>query len=121
LGALLLGVYQADGSLHYSGKVGTGFDQESLGALRKRLDPLERANAPFRNSPRGCEAKGVHWVEPELVAEVGFTEWTADGTLRQASFKGLREDKKAADVVRESAQTLASSAGEGKRPGSKRR
>jgi bifunctional non-homologous end joining protein LigD len=122
LGALLLGVYEPEGGLRYSGKVGTGFDQQSLDTLRKKLEPLERNAPPFQNPPRGFEARGVHWVKPELVAEVGFAEWTADGTLRQPSFKGLREDKKAAEVVRESAQPMtSSSAGAEKKPGSNRR
>ena len=100
-GALLLGVYEADGKLRYSGKVGTGFDERTLVTLRKILDRLERDRPPFGNPPRGYEARGAHWVEPKLVAEIAFTEWTQDGTLRHPSFQGLREDKKANDVVRE--------------------
>lgn len=101
LGALLLGVYEPDGGLRYSGKVGTGFDDRTLIALHKALDKLEQDTTPFVNPPRGYEAKGVHWVRPKLVAEVAFTEWTEDGTLRHPSFQGLREDKKASEVVRE--------------------
>jgi bifunctional non-homologous end joining protein LigD len=100
-GALLMGVYESDGTLRYSGKVGTGFNESLLASLRRKLDRMERKTTPFANPPRGFEAKGVHWVEPKLVAEVSFTEWTEDGTLRHPSFQGLREDKKAADVVRE--------------------
>jgi bifunctional non-homologous end joining protein LigD len=100
-GALLLGVYVADGSLCYSGKVGTGFNDRILASLRARLDKLAQSSSAFANPPRGYEAKGVHWVKPQLVAEVAFTEWTEDGTLRHPSFQGLREDKKATDVVRE--------------------
>jgi bifunctional non-homologous end joining protein LigD len=100
-GALLLGVYEPDGSLRYSGKVGTGFDGRTLVALRKMLDKLEQDKPPFVNPPRGYEAKGAHWVQPKLVGEVAFTEWTQDGTLRHPSFQGLREDKKASEVVRE--------------------
>ena len=100
-GALLLGVYEPDGSLRYSGKVGTGFDDQTLVSLRKTLDKLEQDKAPFANPPRGYEAKGAHWVQPKLVGEVSFTEWTQEGTLRHPSFQGLREDKKASEVLRE--------------------
>lgn len=99
-GALLLGVYDA-GQLRYAGKVGTGFDDRTLGDLRRRLDALEQENAPFANPPRGFEARGAHWVRPKLVAEVQFTEWSEGGALRHPAFVGLREDKKAAEVVRE--------------------
>jgi bifunctional non-homologous end joining protein LigD len=101
LGALLLGVYEAGGQLRYSGKVGTGFSDKSLLDLRKQLDALVQDEPAFFNPPRGAEARRAHWVKPQLVAEIGFTEWTADGTLRHPSFQGLREDKKATDVVRE--------------------
>ena len=100
-GALLLGVYEPGGKLRYSGKVGTGFNDQMLASLRRKLDGLVQSAAPFVNPPRGFEAKGVHWVKPRLVAEISFTEWTQDGTLRHPSFQGLREDKNAADVVRE--------------------
>ena len=100
-GALLLGVYEAGGTLRYSGKVGTGFNDRLLVTLRRKLDGLAQESTPFVNPPRGFEAKGVHWVKPQLVAEVTFTEWTEDGTLRHPSFQGIRDDKKAADVIRE--------------------
>jgi bifunctional non-homologous end joining protein LigD len=100
-GALLLGVHESDGSLSYAGKVGTGFTAASLASVYKALKPLERKDPPFRNPPRGAEARRAHWVKPTLVAEVEFTEWTAEGTLRHPSFQGLRTDKKATDVVRE--------------------
>jgi bifunctional non-homologous end joining protein LigD len=100
-GALLLGVYEPDGSLAYAGKVGTGFDDATLASLRLELDALVRKDSAFRNPPRGAEARRAHWVEPMLVAEIGFAEWTADGTLRHASFEGLRQDKPARQVVRE--------------------
>ncbi|MEP6942095.1 MAG: DNA ligase D [Betaproteobacteria bacterium] len=102
-GALLLGVYESDATLRYSGRVGTGFDDRLLSELRRALDKLERDKPAFSNPPRGYEAKGVHWVEPRLVGEVSFTEWTDEGTLRHPSFQGLRKDKKATDVVRERA------------------
>ena len=100
-GALLLGVYETDGRLTYSGKVGTGFNSASLANVHRALLPLVQKESPFHNPPRGAEARRAHWVKPELVAEVSFTEWTDDGTLRHPSFRGLREDKPAKEVVRE--------------------
>lgn len=100
LGALLLGYY-ADGALVYCGKVGTGFTGASLRSLTRRLSSLERRSPPFRNPPRAAGGAGTHWVEPQLVAEIEFTGWTADGSLRHPSFQGLREDKAAREVVRE--------------------
>ena len=99
-GALLLGYY-ADGDLAYAGRVGTGFKQGTLRQLSSVLRQLEQRDPPFRNPPSGADARGVHWVKPELVAEVEFREWTRDNILRQASFKGLREDKSAGEIVRE--------------------
>jgi len=97
-GALLVG-YWEDGRLSYAGKVGTGFDHALLHELGGRLRELERDDPPFadvRPVPRG-----THWVEPKLVAQIGFTEWTRDGRLRHPRFLGLRDDKAARDVVRE--------------------
>jgi ATP-dependent DNA ligase len=99
-GALLLGYHDADGGLVYVGKVGTGFDAGMLRGLRERLDPLERGSTPFGEG-RLPGPRGVHWVEPRLVAQIGFAEWTDDGQLRQPRFQGLREDKDPAEVVRE--------------------
>lgn len=99
LGALLLGYY--DGTrLLYAGKVGTGFDTATLLALRTRLDALEQPSSPFAEAPR-ISARGVHWVHPDVVAQVGFSEWTRDGLLRHPRYLGLRDDKAARDVVRE--------------------
>jgi bifunctional non-homologous end joining protein LigD len=97
LGALHLGVYE-NGQLTYAGKMGTGFDARELERLGSLLGPLSRKDSPFtgRQPP-----KGAHFVEPELVCEVEFTEWTRAGTLRHPSYKGLREDKPATEVVRE--------------------
>jgi bifunctional non-homologous end joining protein LigD len=100
-GALLLGVYEPDGRLAYSGKVGTGFSDASLVALSRSLSALVQRESPFYNPPQGAEGRRAHWVRPVLVAEVAFAEWTDDGTLRHPSFLGLRADKGAADVVRE--------------------
>jgi bifunctional non-homologous end joining protein LigD len=97
LGALLLGV-QGDDGLQYAGKVGTGFSERSLAELHEKLTPLETKHAPFATPPRGADARGVHWVEPELVAEIEFTERTSDGLVRHGTFRGLREDKPAKQV-----------------------
>ena len=99
-GALLLGYYDSDGKLRYAGKVGTGFDRRTLTSLHAALAADERPEPPFE-PVRGLPRSGVHWVEPRLVAQVGFTEWTADGQLRHPRFQGLRRDKDPADVVRE--------------------
>ena len=99
-GALLLGVYE-DKKLRYAGKVGTGFDEKNLQTICSMLRKLERDTPAFANPPRGVGAKGVHWVDPVLVGEVAFTEWSSDGALRHPSFQGLRADKKAKDVFRE--------------------
>jgi len=97
-GALLLGHYD-HGDLVYAGKVGTGFDTETLRRLHAVLARLEQDQPAFsRGRP---PTRGAHWVRPELVAQIGFTEWTDDGLLRHPRFQGLRDDKKAADVVRE--------------------
>jgi bifunctional non-homologous end joining protein LigD len=97
-GALLVG-YWEDGALRYAGKVGTGFDQALLHELGQRLRELGRDDSPFdRVHPI---PRGTHWAEPELVAQIGFTEWTRDGRLRHPRFLGLRDDKPARDVVRE--------------------
>lgn len=98
LGALLLGYY--DGTdLVYAGKVGTGFDEATLRDLHERLSPIEQDAPSFT---RGLvRESGAHWVHPQLVAQIGFTEWTRDGKLRHPRYQGLRTDKDAADVVRE--------------------
>jgi bifunctional non-homologous end joining protein LigD len=97
LGALLLG-YHEDRRLRYAGKVGTGFDRRTLLALRTRLDELATSASPFTGPVR---ERAAHWVRPELVAQIAFTEWTRDGMLRHPRFLGLREDKGANEVVRE--------------------
>lgn len=109
LGALLLGVYQDD-QLRYAGRVGTGFGTATLRTLRAGLEPLETERPAFSNPPRGAQARGVHWVRPERVAEVTFTEWTEDGLLRHPTFEGLREDKTARNVIREELADAAKSA-----------
>jgi DNA ligase D-like protein (predicted ligase) len=97
LGALLVGHY-ADGRLRYAGKVGTGFTRATLHDLAERLAPLRRDSSPFAEP---VKERTATWVEPELVAEIGFSEWTRDGRLRHPHFLGLRTDKAAREVVRE--------------------
>jgi bifunctional non-homologous end joining protein LigD len=97
-GALLVGYWEG-GRLRYAGKVGTGFDRATLESLGRRLRELEREDCPFADVhpiPRG-----TRWVEPELVAQIGFAEWTRDGRLRHPRYLGLRDDKPAREVVRE--------------------
>jgi bifunctional non-homologous end joining protein LigD len=98
LGALLVGYYEGD-KLRYAGKVGTGFDQRELHALAERMAPLRRRDSPFDLGDP--PTRGTTWVEPELVAQVAFTEWTRDGSLRHPRYLGLRDDKPAREVVRE--------------------
>lgn len=98
-GALLLGVVDPDGDLRFVGKVGTGFRDADLEGLRARLDRGGRPDPPFAG-PRPPSA-GVHWVEPELVVEVRFAEWTDSGHLRHPSFLGVRDDVDPATVRRE--------------------
>jgi bifunctional non-homologous end joining protein LigD len=97
LGALLLGYYDGD-ALRYAGKVGTGFTRAILHDLAGRLAPLRRDTSPFADEVRDRTAT---WVEPELVAQIGFSEWTRDGRLRHPRYLGLRDDKAAREVVRE--------------------
>jgi bifunctional non-homologous end joining protein LigD len=96
-GALLVGYYR-DGDLEYAGKVGTGFDHRMLADLSARFRDLAADRSPFAGPVR---EKGAHWLRPELVAQIGFSEWTRDGKLRHPRYLGLREDKAPQDVVRE--------------------
>ena len=98
LGALLMG-YHEDGEFRFAGKVGTGFNQRTLDMLRRRLGPLARDDSPFSGKQ---PQRGARFVEPELVAEIEFGEWTKERMLRHPSYKGLREDKPAREVVLES-------------------
>ncbi len=98
LGALLVGYYDGR-DLVYAGKVGTGFDDATLRSLHRRLSTIEQEASPFtRGLPRESETR---WVRPEVVVEVGFSEWTRDGKLRHPRYIGLRTDKEAREVVRE--------------------
>ncbi|MGI8770954.1 MAG: DNA ligase D [Acidobacteriaceae bacterium] len=105
LGALLLGYYEGS-SLHYAGRAGTGFTQASQRMLRKKLEGIATKTMPFAKVD-AASRRDAHWVEPKLVAEIAFRTWTADGIVRQASFKGLREDKPAKEVRREEPVSLA--------------
>jgi bifunctional non-homologous end joining protein LigD len=96
-GALLLGYYDGD-SLRYAGKVGTGFDEETLRSIGNRLRALRASKSPFSEAIR---ERDVTWVRPELVAQLSFSEWTSHGRLRHPTFLGLRDDKAASKVVRE--------------------
>ncbi|HEV2972993.1 MAG TPA: DNA ligase D [Pirellulales bacterium] len=107
-GALLVGYHDERGRLKYSGRVGTGFADETLRDVARRLKPLRQEQSPFSDFPeRGERIKGVHWVRPELVAQIEFSNWTKDQRLRHPSFQGLREDKPAAEVTREIAKSLS--------------
>jgi bifunctional non-homologous end joining protein LigD len=97
-GALLVGYYEG-GELRYAGKVGTGFDRATLRALGQAMREIERETPPFVDVHP--VPKGTRWVEPELVAQVAFGEWTRDGRLRHPRFLGLRDDKRPKEVVRE--------------------
>jgi bifunctional non-homologous end joining protein LigD len=100
LGALLVGYFEGSG-LRFGGGVGTGFDERTLRQLTATLRSLEIDVCPFDPPPPRPYLRGAHWVRPELVVEVAFAEWTREGIVRQASFLGVRDDKAAADVVRE--------------------
>ena len=100
IGSLLLGVYDGD-RLRYVGHVGTGFTDAMLADLAEQLRPLRRETSPFGTKIPKPAARDARWVEPSLVGEVAFAEWTADGILRQPSWRGLRIDKEPAEVHRE--------------------
>jgi bifunctional non-homologous end joining protein LigD len=137
-GALLLGYYDKEGRLTYSGRVGTGFNDRLLSDLGQRLAGAEVRERPVA-LPKGVSAKGVHWTEPNLVAQVRYGGWTSDRVLRHPSFEGLREDKSPEEVVYDLeardeprpadmplTPTLSPQAGRGRktaagRPGAKRR
>ena len=95
---MLVGFYEKN-DLIYAGKVGTGFTNQTLRTLHKKLSALERSTPRVKGI--GLPRKDVHWVEPKLVAQVAFSEWTSDNKLRHPRFLGLREDKSPREVVRE--------------------
>lgn len=108
LGSLLLGVYDLDGGLRYAGNVGTGFSQKLLAELHGQLQKIKVAKSPFAN-PQAI-GKKAHWVQPALMAEVAFAEWTKEGRIRHAVFKGLRSDKPAKDIRKETPQPMKTKA-----------
>ena len=98
--SLVLGVYEK-GKLIYAGRVGTGFSNKLRADLKKTLDRIARPVKPFETIPKDPDLRRAIWTEPKLLGEVAFTEWTDEGVIRHPSFQGLREDKKATDVIRE--------------------
>ncbi|MGY2686183.1 DNA ligase D [Pseudomonas tolaasii] len=106
-GALLLAVND-DSGLVYAGRVGTGFDQASLDTIYAQLKPLERKTSPLEKPLTSAQTRGVHWVEPHLVGEAHFAEWTREGVVRQASFIALRTDKAVAQIIHEQPRTAKS-------------
>ncbi len=100
IGSLLIGV-QGPGGLDYAGHVGTGFTQQTLAMLGRRLAQLRRDTSPFATPVPPEHARAAVWAEPLLVVEVAFSQWTSEGRMRAASYKGLRNDKDPAEVVRE--------------------
>lgn len=100
MGSLLVGVYEA-GRLVYAGNVGTGFTEETLRELGEVLGPLGRPACPFDDLVPREQARGAHWVDPVLVGEVQYAEWTHDRRLRHPSWRGLRDDKRPTEVTRE--------------------
>ncbi|RON59139.1 DNA ligase D [Pseudomonas frederiksbergensis] len=103
-GALLLGVYD-DKGLIYAGRVGTGFNQANLKLFHGQLQEIERKISPLAKPLTAAQARGVHWVEPTLVCEAEFAEWTREGVVRQAAFIAMRTDKPATEIVREQPQS----------------
>jgi bifunctional non-homologous end joining protein LigD len=109
VGSMLIGYYDASGKLAFAGKVGTakGFGLQFWRELRKKLEELEQPQSPFTPKPPGWLGKHAHWVKPQLVIEVEFTEWTESGQIRHPSLQGFRQDKPATDVVREQARAIS--------------
>jgi bifunctional non-homologous end joining protein LigD len=109
-GALLLGLHDRDsGELRYAGKVGTGFNENTLKHIHQQLKPLQVKKPSVVNPPTGFDAKGVHWLKPTLLAEVAFAEMTKDGSVRHAVFHGLRDDKPAEEITEERPKAVKTS------------
>ncbi|CAN7439928.1 DNA ligase D [Aquipseudomonas alcaligenes] len=109
-GALLLAVHDEPGGaeLRYAGRVGTGFDEARLADILGRLQAIARKDSPLTKALTASQRRGVHWVEPQLVAEVEFAEWTDDAIVRQAAFIALRSDKPAEQIIREQPRSASS-------------
>lgn len=107
IGSLLLGVHDESGALHYAGNVGTGFNEKALAVLSQRLRALHVPASPFANAR--TIGKKAHWVDPQLIAEVAFAEWTKEGRIRHSVYKGLRDDKPPQDIRKEQPQPMTSS------------
>jgi bifunctional non-homologous end joining protein LigD len=99
IGALLLGVYDEAGQLRYAGDVGTGFTDRMLRDLHAMLNSHARSTSPFDEVVPREHARGAHWIEPDLVGEVEYRQWTTDGRLRHASWRGLRPDRSPREIV----------------------
>jgi DNA ligase D-like protein (predicted ligase) len=97
-GSILIGYYK-NKNLHYAGKVGTGFNQKVLCDLKKKLSRLELKESPIKNEK--IKGRGITWIKPSLIAQVGFSEWTKDGKLRHPRFLGIRKDKPIKSIERE--------------------
>jgi bifunctional non-homologous end joining protein LigD len=98
--SLVLGVYDK-GKLIYAGRAGTGFSNQLRVELKKKIDRIARPTKPFAEIPKDPGLRRAVWAEPKLVGEVAFAEWTNEGIIRHPSFQGMREDKKAKEVIRE--------------------
>lgn len=98
-GAILVGYYEGE-KLRYAGKVGTGFSDEQLDDLHSKFEKMERKTSPFYDE---VDEKGIQWISPKVIAEIGFTEWTGDHKLRHPRYLGLRPDKDPKQVVKEDA------------------
>jgi bifunctional non-homologous end joining protein LigD len=109
IGALLIGYYE-DGELVYAGRVGTGFDTDTRKQIRRDLNKLARKDMPFRAMPTAAR-RGARWAEPQLVAEIAYSNWTRDGVLRHPSFQGLRMDKPAKSIFRDKAKPVVKATG----------
>jgi bifunctional non-homologous end joining protein LigD len=107
IGSLLLGIHDEDGKLHYAGNVGTGFDQRALTALKQQLRAIATDDKPFEGATG--RYRNPHWVQPILLAEIAFAEWTTNGNIRHAVFHGLRGDKQPQAIVREKAMHISTS------------